>query len=272
MVEVTGLSKTFDGETEVLRDVNFTVQKGETVAILGPSGTGKSTLLRCLNYLCVPTTGTIRIKDTTVEAPGTRAQINELRRHSAMVFQNYNLFKNLTALGNVKEALVTVKKMSKQDAEARALECLEKVGMLDRKDFYPSKMSGGQQQRVGIARAIAVEPDVLLLDEPTSSLDPELVGEVLATIRQLAAEHSTMVLVTHEISFARQVADRVIFMDGGTVAAQGTPEEIVDHPENERIAKFLSYFKGGMDGSGNDAEAAKLADAALAEAAKAQDE
>ncbi|MBR3385078.1 MAG: amino acid ABC transporter ATP-binding protein [Atopobiaceae bacterium] len=248
MVEVTGLSKTFDGQTEVLRDVNFHVNKGETVAILGPSGTGKSTLLRCLNYLCVPTSGDIRIKDTTVTALGTRAQIKELRKHSAMVFQNYNLFKNLTALGNVTEALLVAKKMSKKEAEERALECLEKVGMLDRKDFYPSKMSGGQQQRVGIARAIALEPDVLLLDEPTSSLDPELVGEVLSTIRKLASENSTMILVTHEISFARQVSDRIVFMDGGTVAAQGSPEEIIDNPQNERIAKFLSYFKGEVKG------------------------
>ncbi len=244
MVEVTGLFKTFDGQTDVLKDVNFSVKEGETVAILGPSGTGKSTLLRCLNYLCVPTAGTIRIKNTTITAPGTRAQIKELRTHTSMVFQSYNLFKNLTALDNVKEALIGVKKMTRRDAHERSLECLEKVGMLDRKDFYPSKMSGGQQQRVGIARAIAVDPDVLLLDEPTSSLDPELVGEVLFTIRQLAAEHTTMVLVTHEISFARQVADRVIFMDGGSVAAQGSPEEIIDHPANERIAKFLSYVKG----------------------------
>lgn len=244
MVEVTGLSKTFDGMTEVLKDINFEVHDNETVAILGPSGTGKSTLLRCLNYLCVPTSGTIRIKDVSVHAPGTRAQIRELRRHSAMVFQNYNLFKNLTAQANVMEALLSVRKMSKAEAEKKALACLEKVGMLDRRDFFPSKMSGGQQQRVGIARAIAMEPDVLLLDEPTSSLDPELVGEVLNTIRQLAAEHTTMILVTHEISFARQVADRVIFMDGGTILTEGVPEDIIDHPDNLRVKRFLSYFKG----------------------------
>ena len=242
MVEITDLSKTFDGSTQVLKDINLKVKKNEVVAILGPSGTGKSTLLRCLNYLCVPTTGIIRVGDVTVDAVHhTKKQVRELRKQSAMVFQNYNLFKNKTALENVMEALITVQKKSKQEAEETAVRLLKKVGMLERKDFYPSKMSGGQQQRVGIARAMAVNPDVLLFDEPTSALDPELVVEVLNTIRQLAEEDTTMILVTHEIRFARNVASRIIFMDGGRIEADGTPEEMIDHPQNERLAQFLNY-------------------------------
>ncbi len=226
----------------MLKDINLKVKKNEVVAILGPSGTGKSTLLRCLNYLCVPTTGIIRVGDVTVDAAHhTKKQVRELRKQSAMVFQNYNLFKNKTALENVMEALITVQKKSKQEAEETAVRLLKKVGMLERKDFYPSKMSGGQQQRVGIARAMAVNPDVLLFDEPTSALDPELVVEVLNTIRQLAEEDTTMILVTHEIRFARNVASRIIFMDGGRIEADGTPEEMIDHPQNERLAQFLNY-------------------------------
>lgn len=242
MVEVTNLSKTFDGQTEVLKNINLSVKKNDVVAILGPSGTGKSTLLRCLNYLCEPTTGIIRVGDVTVDAAHhTKQDVRNLRRQSAMVFQGYNLFKNKTAKENVMEALVTVQKKSKAEAEETAIRLLDKVGMLDRKDFYPSKMSGGQQQRVGIARALAVNPDVLLFDEPTSALDPELVGEVLNTIRQLAEEDSTMILVTHEIRFARNVANRIIFMDGGVIAADGTPEEIIDNPENPRLRQFLNF-------------------------------
>ena len=226
----------------MLKDINLKVKKNEVVAILGPSGTGKSTLLRCLNYLCVPTTGIIRVGDVTVDAAHhTKKQVRELRKQSAMVFQNYNLFKNKTALENVMEALITVQKKSKQEAEETAVRLLKKVGILERKDFYPSKMSGGQQQRVGIARAMAVNPDVLLFDEPTSALDPELVVEVLNTIRQLAEEDTTMILVTHEIRFARNVASRIIFMDGGRIEADGTPEEMIDHPQNERLAQFLNY-------------------------------
>ncbi len=242
MVEVKNLSKTFDGHTEVLKNIDLNVKKNDVVAILGPSGTGKSTLLRCLNYLCEPTTGTIRIGDVTVDAAHhTKQEVRNLRRKSAMVFQGYNLFKNKTAKENVMEALVTVQKKSKAEAEETAIRLLDKVGMLDRKDFYPSKMSGGQQQRVGIARALAVNPDVLLFDEPTSALDPELVGEVLNTIRQLAEEDSTMILVTHEIRFARHVANRIIFMDGGVIAADGSPEEIIDNPENPRLRQFLNF-------------------------------
>ena len=243
MVEVTNLSKTFDNATEVLKDINLRVRKNEVVAILGPSGTGKSTLLRCLNYLCQPTTGIIRVGDVTVDAKShTKQQVRALRKQSAMVFQNYNLFKNKTAKENVMEALVTVQGKSKAEAEEIAIRLLKKVGMEERKDFYPSRMSGGQQQRVAIARALAVNPDVLLFDEPTSALDPELVGEVLSTIKQLAEEDSTMILVTHEIRFARNVATRILFMDGGRIAADGTPEEIIDHPENPRLQQFLNFL------------------------------
>ena len=242
MVEVKNLSKTFGHDTHVLKEINLKVNKNEVVAILGPSGTGKSTLLRCLNYLCVPTTGTVRVGDVTVDsAHHTRREIRSLRRQSAMVFQNYNLFKNKTAKQNVMEALVTVQKKSRAEAEDIAMALLEKVGMVERKDFYPSKMSGGQQQRVAIARALAVNPDVLLFDEPTSALDPELVGEVLNTIRKLAEEDSTMILVTHEIRFARNVATRVLFIDDGRIVADGPPAEIIDNPQNPRLKQFLQF-------------------------------
>ena len=199
-------------------------------------------LLRCLNYLTVPTKGKITIGVVTVDAEHhTKKDVIELRKHSSMVFQGYNLFKNKTALENVMEALTQVQKKSKSEAEKIALELLEKVGMLERKDFYPSKLSGGQQQRVGIARALAVNPNVVLFDEPTSALDPELVGEVLNTIKSLAEEGTTMILVTHEIGFAREVASRILFMDGGKIAADGTPEEIIDHPENQRLQQFLNF-------------------------------
>lgn len=243
MVKIEHLYKEFDSDTKVLKDINLTINKNEVIAILGPSGTGKSTLLRCLNYLTVPTKGIIEIGDIRIDAENhTKKDVIELRKHSSMVFQGYNLFKNKTAIENVMEALVAVQKKPKEEAEKIALELLAKVGMLERKDFYPSKLSGGQQQRVGIARALAVNPNVLLFDEPTSALDPELVGEVLNTIKSLAEEGTTMILVTHEIGFAREVATRVLFMDGGQIAADGTPEEIIDHPENERIQQFLKFI------------------------------
>ena len=243
MVKIEHLYKEFDSDTKVLKDINLTINKNEVIAILGPSGTGKSTLLRCLNYLTVPTKGIIEIGDIRIDAENhTKKDVIELRKHSSMVFQGYNLFKNKTDIENVMEALVVVQKKSKEEAEKTALELLAKVGMLERKDFYPSKLSGGQQQRVGIARALAVNPNVLLFDEPTSALDPELVGEVLNTIKSLAEEGTTMILVTHEIGFAREVATRVLFMDGGQIAADGTPEEIIDHPENERIQQFLKFI------------------------------
>lgn len=242
LVKIKHLYKEFDKETKVLKDINLSVNKNEIIAILGPSGTGKSTLLRCLNYLTVPTKGIITIGDVSINAEKhTKKEVLELRRHSSMVFQGYNLFKNMTALENVMEAQIRVQKKSRKEAEKTALELLEKVGMLDRKDFYPSKLSGGQQQRVGIARALAVNPNVLLFDEPTSALDPELVVEVLNTIKKLAKEGTTMILVTHEVAFAREVATRVLFMDGGSIAADGTPEEIIEHPDHPRLQQFLNY-------------------------------
>ena len=242
LVKVEHLYKEFDENTKVLEDINLTINKNEVIAILGPSGTGKSTLLRCLNYLTVPTKGKITIGDVTVDAQNhTKKDVIELRKHSSMVFQGYNLFKNKTALENVMEALTVVQKKSKAEAEKIALELLDKVGMSERKDFYPSKLSGGQQQRVGIARALAVNPNVALFDETTSALDPELVGEVLNTIKSLAEEGTTMILVTHEIGFAREVASRILFMDGGRIAADGRPEEIIDHPENQRLQQFLNF-------------------------------
>lgn len=242
LVKIEHLYKEFDENTKVLFDINLTINKNEVIAILGPSGTGKSTLLRCLNYLTVPTKGKITIADVCIDAEHhTKKNVQELRKHSSMVFQSYNLFKNKTALENVMEALTVVQKMDKMKAEKISLELLKKVGMLERKDFYPSKLSGGQQQRVGIARALAVNPNVILFDEPTSALDPELVGEVLNTIKSLAEDGTTMILVTHEIGFARDVATRILFMDEGKIAADGTPEEIIDHPQNPRLQQFLNF-------------------------------
>lgn len=213
LIEIEHLSKSFPGGTEVLKDISLEIHKGDIVAIIGPSGTGKSTLLRCLNYLTVPSEGKIRIGECTVDAKShTKEEVYALRRKSSMVFQQFNLFKNKTALENVMEALTKVQKMPKAEAEEISKHLLEQVGMGDRMDFYPSKLSGGQQQRVGIARALAVNPEVILFDEPTSALDPEWVKEVLATIQEVAKEGRTMIIVTHEISFARQVANRILFM------------------------------------------------------------
>jgi putative amino-acid transport system ATP-binding protein len=242
MIEISHLWKSFDGETDILKDINISIDKGEIVAILGSSGTGKSTLLRCLNYLTKPTDGIIRIGSHVIDAKKhSKKDIMDLRSHSAMVFQNYNLFKNKTAIENIMEALITVKGKSKREAQEIGLRLLDKVGMLERKDFFPSKLSGGQQQRVGIARALALNPEVLLLDEPTSALDPELVGEVLNTIQKVAEDGATMILVTHEIMFARRIATRILFMAEGTIIADGTPKEILDNPEVERMKRFLDY-------------------------------
>ena len=216
------------------------MKKGEVVAIIGPSGTGKSTLLRCINYLEEPEEGEIEIDGFKVNAKNiTRKEIYELRKKTSMVFQTYNLFKNKTALENVMEPLTTVKRIDRKVAEKKALNILDAVGLLDKKDFYPSKLSGGQQQRVGIGRAMAVEPKVMLFDEPTSALDPELVGEVLDVIRSLAENHTTMLIVTHEMDFARNVADKIIFMDDGSIAELGSPEQIFNNAQNLRTAQFL---------------------------------
>ena len=237
MIKIENLHKSFN-ELGVLKGVDLEVKRGE---VIGPSGTGKSTLLRCINYLEKPDKGIITIGDVTVDSANhTKKQVRDLRLKTAMVFQSYNLFKNMTVLQNVMEPLVTVKNVDKATAEKAALAMIEKVGLLDKKDQHPSKLSGGQQQRASIARAVVVDPDLMLFDEPTSALDPELVSEVLNVIKELAANHRTMLIVTHEMRFAREAADRIIFMDGGVIVEQGTPEEIFDHAQNPRTLKFLN--------------------------------
>lgn len=242
MIEIKGLHKNFQ-QVEVLKDISLGIDKGEAVVIIGPSGSGKTTLLRCMNLLEIPTKGSMQVGDQRLEfTPMTKMKEKDLlpvRKQSGMVFQSYNLFPHMTALENVMEGQVIVKKRSKEAAQARAEEMLTKVGLADRMTMYPHQLSGGQQQRVGIARAMALDPTVLLFDEPTSALDPELVGEVLKVMKQLAEEGMTMVIVTHEMNFARDVADRVIFMDGGVILEQGTPEEIFEHSKNERTRQFL---------------------------------
>lgn len=244
VISVRNLSKIFENDTKVLKNINLDIEKNEIVAIIGPSGTGKSTLLRCLNYLEIPTTGIIKVGDAVIDVKNyNKKDILNLRMQSAMVFQNYNLFKNKTAIENVTEAMITTRKVDKKEAIKIAMELLDKVGMIDRKDYYPSKLSGGQKQRVAIARALAVKPKVLLFDEPTSALDPELVSEVLNTIKKLADDgNTTMVIVTHEIQFAKNVANRVIFMDSGNIVVDGKPTDVIDNPKNDRLKQFLNFI------------------------------
>ena len=239
MIKYDNIHKYF-GDLEVLKGINFEIATGEVVCILGPSGSGKTTLLRCTNYLETPTLGKVTVDTLTVDAEHhTRKQVRALRLLSTMVFQNYNLFRNKTALQNVMTGLTVVQKKSKAEAREIAEHYLNIVGMDDRKDYYPAQLSGGQQQRVGIARALALQPHAILFDEPTAALDPELVGEVLNVMRDVAQTGITMAVVTHEMSFARDVADRVVFMDGGVVVEQGKPAEVFDHPENPRTQQFL---------------------------------
>lgn len=239
-VEIRGLSKAF-GDNVVLDGVDLDVEKGEVVAIIGPSGTGKSTLLRCLNLLEKPERGSYTIDGATYDLTTRRKKEKlELRQTTEMVFQQFNLFKNRTALENVEEGLRVVKRLDKKEARTRAYEELKKVGMEDRLDHYPRHLSGGQQQRVAIARALAMDPKLLLMDEPTSALDPELVSEVLTTIRKTAQEGNTILLVTHEMDFVRKVASRIIFLEKGKIVAQGTPRDIFEHPEDDRLKEFLT--------------------------------
>ncbi len=240
MVSIQHLSKWFD-DVEVLKDVNIEVAKGEVVVVLGPSGSGKSTMLRCINLLEKPTGGHIYIEGQEITNPKT--DINKLREHVGMVFQQFNLFPHLTALKNVMLAQRKVLKRSKEEAEKVARIELERVGLLDRADYLPAQLSGGQQQRVAIARALAMEPHVMLFDEATSALDPELVRGVLDVMRSLAEGGMTMVVVTHEMQFAKEVADRVIFMEGGVVVEEGTPSQVFDNPVNERTKDFLGHIK-----------------------------
>ncbi|WP_138494586.1 amino acid ABC transporter ATP-binding protein [Paenibacillus pinistramenti] len=239
MIKLKNIHKSF-GRQQVLKGIDLTVQKGEVVVILGPSGSGKTTLLRCVNYLEKPGDGEILIGDYHLNCRHAgKKEIHALRQKSAMVFQQYNLFRHKTAVENVMEGLLVVKKLSKEEAYRRSAELLEKVGLGSRLDAYPSQLSGGQQQRVGIARALALEPEVILFDEPTSALDPELVGEVLEVIRRIAAEGITMIVVTHEIGFARDVANHIVFMDGGVIVEEGSPAEVLSRPKEERTRQFL---------------------------------
>ena len=236
-IHVTNLKKNF-GKLEVLKDISVDVQEGEVVVLLGPSGSGKSTLLRCLNQLETATSGKIIIDGHDVTDKHT--DINKVRENIGMVFQHFNLFNHLTVLDNMTLAPVHLKLMNKEEARTEALRLLERVCLADKADAFPSQLSGGQKQRVAIARALEMKPDIMLFDEPTSALDPEMVGEVLAVMKELARDGMTMVVVTHEIGFAREVADRVIFMEGGYIVEQGTPEEVINNPKEPRTIDFLS--------------------------------
>jgi ABC-type polar amino acid transport system ATPase subunit len=238
MIEARGLNKFF-GERHVLKDINFSVKRGECVAVIGPSGSGKSTLIRCLNYLETPTSGVISIDGQQLTSSLTHAQLSFVRRELGMVFYNFNLFPHMSVLDNITLAPMRVRKLSQDRAQEQARLLLAKVGLSDKADAYPGQLSGGQKQRVAIARALAMNPKALLFDEPTSALDPELVGEVLRVMRELAEEGRTMVVVTHEMGFARSVADRVVFFDGGRIIEEGEPEQVFTQPRNERTRAFL---------------------------------
>ncbi|MCP8968116.1 amino acid ABC transporter ATP-binding protein [Ectobacillus ponti] len=240
MIQLEKLHKYF-GQHHVLKGIDLTVQQGKVVAILGPSGSGKSTLLRSINFLEPATSGIIEVQGKRVDVEAaSKAEIQALRISTGMVFQQYNLFKNLTVLQNVMIGLTDVKKVNPKEARETSISILEKVGLQDRLHHYPSHLSGGQQQRVGIARALALKPEVLLFDEPTSSLDPELVNEVLMVIQQVAKEGNTMLIVTHELQFAREIADQIVFMEDGRIVETGTAEQIFTNPVQERTRQFVS--------------------------------
>lgn len=237
MIKVNNLHKHF-GKLEVLKGIDQNITKGEKVVVIGPSGSGKSTFLRCLNLLEIPTEGEIFIDDEPITAP--KANVNAIRQKMGMVFQQFNLFPHLTIMENITLAPMKIKKLSKEDAEKKALELLKKVGLVEKADSYPAQLSGGQQQRIAIARALAMDPEIMLFDEPTSALDPEMVGEVLEVMKDLAKAGMTMVVVTHEMGFAREVGSRVLFMDQGIVVEEGAPSELFGNPQHERTKSFLS--------------------------------
>ena len=239
MLEVINCRKSF-GELPVLCGVSLNVHKGDVITVIGPSGSGKTTLLRCINFLERADSGTMRFDGQTIDMHAMRGRaVVEFRKRTGFVFQSYNLFRNRTAVQNVAEGLIVARRMPREQAMETAKRALDRVGLLDRCDSYPHQLSGGQQQRVGIARAIAAEPEVILFDEPTSALDPELVGEVLSVMRDLAQSGMTMLVVTHEMNFARQVSSQVVFMDGGAVVEQGVPEQLFDAPTHPRTRQFL---------------------------------
>ncbi len=237
MINVRNLYKSF-GKNEVLKDINETIKKGEVVVIIGPSGSGKSTFLRCLNLLEEPTSGVINFEGEDIT--DKNVDINKIREKMGMVFQQFNLFPHKTVMENLTIGPTKIKNISNGEAIKKGSELLEKVGLLDKKNVYPNSLSGGQKQRIAIARALAMEPDVMLFDEPTSALDPEMVGEVLGVIKSLAKDGMTMVVVTHEMGFAKEVGDRILFMDEGRIIEEGTPEEIFQNPKNSRTKDFLS--------------------------------
>jgi L-cystine transport system ATP-binding protein len=244
MITIKGLKKRFD-DLEVLKGMDVEVKKGEVIVLIGPSGSGKTTFLRCLNALETPNEGSVSIGEKRVDFSKkvSTADILNIRRSTGMVFQTYNLFPHMTALENVMEGPVIVKGRKKAETKEKAIRLLDKVGLGDKVDYYPYQLSGGQQQRVGIARALAIEPQVMLFDEPTSALDPELVGEVLKVMKNLAEEGMTMVVVTHEMRFAKEAADKVIFMDGGYIVEEGTPQEVFENPKHERTRQFLNLIQ-----------------------------
>lgn len=237
MIDVRNLEKSF-GDHKVLDGINEHIYPGEKVVVIGPSGSGKSTFLRCLNLLEEPTAGTITVDGVDITDPKT--DIDKIRQRMGMVFQQFNLFPHLTIKENIKLAPVTLKLMSDSEADQKAMELLERVGLPDKADAYPKQLSGGQQQRIAIARALAMNPEVMLFDEPTSALDPEMVGEVLQLMKELADDGMTMVVVTHEMGFAREVGTRVLFMDGGNIAEQNNPKDFFENPQNPRLQEFLS--------------------------------
>ena len=244
MLKITQLCKKY-GDLEVLKGIDLTAEQGQVVAILGSSGSGKTTMLRCLNFLEIPEEGYIKVGDVDIDAQKySSREVNLLRRQFAMVFQHYNLFRNRTCLQNVTASLLANKVMDRKSAEEYGMQLLRNVGLETKRDVYPSKLSGGQQQRVSIARALAVKPRVILFDEPTSALDPELVAEVLNTIRAIAETHTTtMLIVTHEMNFAKEVADKIVFMEQGRIMEEGTPEQIFRSPKNDRTRHFLSRYR-----------------------------